>query len=123
MKFPVLEKHYSQDKTLSGNDHYHAMDFDDLKSFVQLLSNRKKMKGTGIKEMKLEQSAILHARRSVYYAKSVSAGSILTETDIISKRPGHGISPMHWESIIGKTLLNDVESDKALQWSDFSNTK
>jgi sialic acid synthase SpsE len=119
----VLEKHYSQDKTLSGNDHYHAMDFDDLKSFVQLLSNRKKMKGTGIKEMKLEQSAILHARRSIYYSKSMSAGSILTETDIISKRPGHGISPMHWESIIGKTLLNDVQSDKALQWSDFSSTK
>ncbi len=27
----VLEKHFTHDKTLPGNDHYHAMDVDDLK--------------------------------------------------------------------------------------------
>ena len=29
----VLEKHFSHDKSLPGNDHYHAMDKEDLKHF------------------------------------------------------------------------------------------
>ena len=29
----IIEKHFTHDKTLPGNDHYHAMDKDDLKLF------------------------------------------------------------------------------------------
>ena len=30
----ILEKHFTHDKTLPGNDHYHAMDKTDLKNFI-----------------------------------------------------------------------------------------
>ena len=29
----ILEKHYTYNKKLSGNDHYHSMDMDDLGKF------------------------------------------------------------------------------------------
>ena len=29
----VIEKHFTHDKNLKGNDHYHAMDMNDLKIF------------------------------------------------------------------------------------------
>ena len=32
----VLEKHFTHDKTLPGNDHYHAMDVHDLKRFCEM---------------------------------------------------------------------------------------
>ena len=32
----VLEKHFTHDKTLPGNDHYHAMDKEDLKHFIHV---------------------------------------------------------------------------------------
>ena len=30
----VIEKHFTSDKSLPGNDHYHAMDVNDLKTFM-----------------------------------------------------------------------------------------
>jgi len=29
----IIEKHFTYDKTLPGDDHYHAMDKDDLQLF------------------------------------------------------------------------------------------
>ena len=33
----IIEKHFTHDKTLTGNDHYHAMDKEDLKIFLNKL--------------------------------------------------------------------------------------
>ena len=30
----VIEKHFTHNKSLEGNDHYHAMDVEDLRSFL-----------------------------------------------------------------------------------------
>ena len=31
----VIEKHFTNDKKLKGNDHYHSMDKDDLKTLIK----------------------------------------------------------------------------------------
>ena len=31
----VIEKHFTDNKKKSGNDHYHSMDFEDLKVFLR----------------------------------------------------------------------------------------
>ena len=33
----IIEKHFTDDKTAKGNDHYHAMDIDDLKNYKSTL--------------------------------------------------------------------------------------
>ena len=33
----IIEKHFTHDKKLKGNDHYHSMDKDDLKNFYPWL--------------------------------------------------------------------------------------
>ena len=113
----VIEKHFTHDKNLPGNDHYHSMDINDLRNFHNRLQNITYLLGK--KEMPrpcaCEASAIINARRSIVTNKSLRSGHQLTESDLICKRPCTGISSSSWDSLIGKTLTVDLEADVALQ--------
>ena len=116
----VIEKHFTNDKTLPGNDHYHAMDVDDLIRFVELIEQIHISLGPNSHKKPIETENIsrLNARRSIVLARYVSAGQELIEKDLTYKRPGTGISPLHWDEIIGTKTIRELESDHILKWSD-----
>src|SRR5690554_2375128 len=91
----VLEKHFTHDKNLPGNDHYHAMDMHDLMAFKNKLEVYKGLLTGKGKDLSKESLARKHARRSIVTAKPLAAGTVLSESDLIAKRPAHGISPIH----------------------------
>ena len=43
-------------------------------------------------------------------------GEVITETDLIAKRPGTGISPTYQNIVIGRALLQDCPEDTVLTW-------
>jgi len=47
----------------------------------------------------------------------MKAGEIIKKEDIISLRPGNGISPMEWENVIGKKLNRAYSTTEMLEWS------
>jgi N-acetylneuraminate synthase len=115
----VLEKHFTHDKSLPGNDHYHAMDVQDLKKFIanvdmlsETLGERHKM------PLPEEAPAREHARRSIVLERTLKAGHVITEADITCKRPAHGVSPEFWDRVVGRTLARDLDVDHVLQWQD-----
>jgi N-acetylneuraminate synthase len=112
----ILEKHFTHDKTLPGNDHYHAMNESDLKAFVEKQKTYKKLIAGDTKDISKESAARLHARRSIVANGAIKAGEIITEDMLIAKRPAHGISPVHWDDIVGKTAKQDIADDDLLTW-------
>lgn len=114
----ILEKHFTHDKGLPGNDHYHAMDKEDLKAFNLKLQTYGRLLNDGEKGKNLEKEAAarLHARRSIVAHIDIKKGEVLTEDKLIAKRPGHGISPIHWDELIGMTALVDIEEDALIKW-------
>lgn len=112
----ILEKHFTHDKTLPGNDHYHAMNKEDLARFTQSLDTYRTLYGNGTKDLGHEEMAILHARRSIVAASDIAPGEMLTEENLIAKRPGHGISPVHWDELIGATASESIAADTAVEW-------
>ncbi len=50
-------------------------------------------------------------------ARDIKAGETLTEDMLIAKRPGHGISPVHWDDIVGRKAACDIAEDDLLAWS------
>lgn len=116
----ILEKHFTHDKTLPGNDHYHAMDVDDLKQFVAHIADVRALIGPEVHKRPLESEtpARLHARRSIVLDKAVRSGEVITATHLTCKRPGTGISPLHWEEVIGMRARRDLDADTVLAWSD-----
>ncbi len=112
----ILEKHFTHDKNLPGNDHYHAMDKSDLKCFKKKADKYRKMISSGNKNLSLENMARKHARRSIVAAGDIKAGEKLTEENLMVKRPGHGISPLHWDVVVGKKSIKNIKNDELLTW-------
>jgi N-acetylneuraminate synthase len=115
----ILEKHFTHDKTLPGNDHYHAMDKKDLKFFNQNLDHLFELLGEEEKRsLPSEDSARQNARRSLVARQHISAGKRIQPEDITWKRPAAGISPREIDKIINSKTAKDIPEDTILQWSD-----
>ena len=113
----VIEKHFTHDKTLPGNDHYHAMDKDDLKRFIGRLEKYRLLFGeSDTKVLEWESDARKYARRSVIAAKDIQEGDVITEENITAKRPGTGISPTFWDDLLGMKAAVDIPEDTIMQW-------
>lgn len=116
----IVEKHFTLNRNLPGPDHLASLEPNELKSMVKAIRNiESAISGNGIKvpsESEINNIAI--ARKSIHVAKDLLIGHIITEKDLISLRPGDGISPMFWETIIGKKLtVNKLKFEK-LNFSD-----
>ncbi|MDD3019689.1 MAG: N-acetylneuraminate synthase family protein [Alphaproteobacteria bacterium] len=116
----VLEKHYTYDKTLPGNDHYHAMDKDDLAKFVDKLKDYKMLYGAGPRNMALESQAIQNARRRILVEVGVKKGEKLTEKNLIALRSNKGIEISRWDEVVGRVASKDMDKGAPVCWGDFS---
>ena len=118
----VIEKHFTHDKSLKGNDHYHAMDKNDLIVFKSLINKINSLIGTADDKYPIpeEKIAIKNARRSIVAKKSMRKGHKLISEDLICKRPGFGISPIFWDNVVGSVLKKDVGNDELISWDDLS---
>ena len=56
------------------------------------------------------------ARRSLVLTRDMRAGEIIRSTDVISKRPGTGISPSFQKIVIGRKVVRDLPEDTVLTW-------
>lgn len=111
----VIEKHFTLDKSMPGPDHKASLEPNELKEMVKAI--RKVERAMGSKEKiptkaELENSKV--ARKSIVASKDIKKGEIFTEENITTKRPGIGISPMNWNSIIGKRAERDYSKDELI---------
>ena len=108
----IIEKHFTFDKTLPGNDHYHAMDKEDLKTFFKIVDRNNIILGKSeITYLESEEPARLHARRSLVAIKDIPKGKTIERSDLTWKRPAHGISPKDIDLVVGKKAKLDIKED------------
>jgi len=111
----IIEKHFTIDKTMDGPDHKSSIDPEELKAMVSSIRNIEKALGSSIKKpSKSEKPNISMARKSIVARKSIKKGELFTENNLTTKRPGTGLSPMEWDSIIGKVAKRDYQIDDLL---------
>ena len=116
----ILEKHFTHDKSLPGNDHYHAMDKNDLKVFCQNLNEIFNLLGNfKVGAINEEILAIKNARRSLVASKVIKKGQIVKVEHLTFKRPANGISPKFIDEVLGKIAKEDITEDSVLIWKMF----
>ncbi len=117
----ILEKHFTLDKTLQGNDHYHGMAPEDVVKFRQNIGFIAKLNGMKNKQPLIcESSARKEARRSIVTVRDIKKGEVITKEDITFKRPGTGIYPSEIDSVIGKSAKIDIAEDTLLDFEMLS---
>jgi len=112
----IIEKHFTLDKTMSGPDHRASIDPSELAAMVKAIRNVEKAMGSPAKQVSdSERPNIVVARKSIVAARDIKAGEIFSPENITVKRPGNGISPMLWDSVIGKKASRDFEYDNLIE--------
>ena len=113
----VIEKHFTLDKTLPGNDHYHAGEPEDFKKAIANFKWIDTVLGSNEKTvLDCEIIPRREARRSLVLTRNMKAGEVITATDLMPKRPGTGISPEFVEIVLGRKVVRELEEDTILTW-------
>lgn len=113
----IIEKHFTHDKSLPGNDHYHAMDVEDLKKFNKNLDEILPIIGDEkVHALKSEGISRENARRSLVAKREIPKGKTIEYDDLTWKRPASGISPRLIDDVIGKESVRNIEADEVLKW-------
>ena len=113
----VIEKHFTLDKTLPGNDHYHAGDPEDFRKAIANFKLIDSILGSAEKTvLDCELVPRREARRSLVLTRDMKKGEVISEKDIMAKRPGTGISPQYTEIVVGRKILQDLAEDTVLTW-------
>ena len=112
----ILEKHFTLDKTLTGNDHAHSMDSDDVLKFKNNLKFLFKINGYKNKQPLICESFMKREfRKSIVAGRDINEGELIKSDDLNFKRPATGISPESVDEVVGKTarvkILKDSQID------------
>ncbi len=112
----IIEKHFTIDKNMTGPDHKASLNPDELKAMITAIRNIELALGNGLKiPSQSEIKNIDIARKSIVAGCSIKEGDVFTEKNIAIKRPGTGISPMEWDTILGKTAIRNFNEDELIE--------
>lgn len=112
----VVEKHFTLRRADGGVDSAFSLEPEEMKSLVieterAWQSLGKVTYGAGDAEQKS-----LVFRRSIYIAQDVKAGEILTKTNLRCVRPGLGLPPKFYETLLGRRINQDAKKGTPMRW-------
>lgn len=112
----VIEKHFTLDRNMSGPDHKASLEPDELMRMVAGIRSIEKALGDGNKVIthnELQNRDV--ARKSIVAGMDIQEGEVFTDSNLTTKRPGTGISPMEWDEIIGTKAKQSYVKDDLIQ--------
>jgi N,N'-diacetyllegionaminate synthase len=111
----VIEKHFTIDRSLTGPDHKASLEPNELLAMVKAIRNIEVALGSDVKEpTSSEIKNIRIARRSILAGRKIEIGEILSASNLVIKRPGDGVSPMHWDHLIGQIASRKYLPDEKI---------
>jgi N-acetylneuraminate synthase len=112
----LIEKHFTLDKNLPGPDHKASATPSEMTQLVSDVRRAEVMRGQGGKRVTdSERRNINIARKSIVARRNIRKGELLTADNITCKRPGNGISPMHWYDVLGTTAIDNFNEDEMIR--------
>ncbi|MBW0180978.1 MAG: N-acetylneuraminate synthase [Vulcanococcus sp.] len=113
----VIEKHITLDSNMEGPDHKASLEPDHFAAMVHGVRVVERAMGDGIKRpTPCERANLAIVRKSLVASRAIQAGQSFTTENITSKRPGTGISPMHWDALIGRNASRAYHPDELIEW-------
>lgn len=106
----VVEKHFIIDRSIGGPDAAFSMNKEEFRQLV--IDIRATESSLGHIDYSLSpkiKQARLSAGRSLYVAKDIKAGEILTRKNVRCVRPGYSLHPRYWKEIMGKVTKEDLK--------------
>ncbi|WP_017185620.1 pseudaminic acid synthase [Alkalibacillus haloalkaliphilus] len=112
----VVEKHFTLDRADGGVDAAFSMEPLEMKTLVN--ESRRAWQALGkvsYGPTEAEENS-LRFRRSIYVAQDIQAGALLTEENIRVVRPGHGLPPKYYDTVLGQRAKHKLTAGTPLSW-------
>lgn len=117
----VIEKHVTVDKSLPGPDQHASMEPEEFALMVQTIREVELSLGSDKKLVSSsERMNIPIARRGLYAARDIPAGSVITSEDLIALRPEALVSPMEYDSIIDAVATRSFSKHEPITFEGIS---
>jgi pseudaminic acid synthase len=114
----LIEKHFIVDRNVGGPDSFFSLEPDEFRAMVTAVRDAEKALGKPRFGAGEEERASVGFRRSLFVAKPVRAGEVLTCDVVRSVRPSHGLSPQWLPEILGRVASHDLEAGEPLSFAD-----
>lgn len=115
----VIEKHFTLSKNLYGPDHRASLEPAELQEMVLAIREVEAELGAAKKSptfSELKNRQIV--RKSLVAARPIRRGESFSEENVLCKRPGDGLSPMAYWSILGKEARRDYREEELIEYTD-----
>jgi N-acetylneuraminate synthase len=108
----VIEKHFTIDRTMEGNDHRVSLLPSEFKDMVRSIREVEEAMG-GNKPRVLTQGELMNREvlaKSIVAARPIAEGQIITSDDLALQSPGQGLQPYHRPSLLGRAARRQMET-------------
>jgi N-acetylneuraminate synthase len=112
----LIEKHVTMDRNGGGADDSFSLEPSELKALCQDTKTAWQALGKVNYERTEAEKGNVKFRRSLYVVKDIKTGEELTPDNVRSIRPGFGLAPKHYETVLGKKAKLDIERGTALSF-------
>lgn len=112
----IIEKHITLDRNLPGPDHAASLEIGEFAHLVSDIRTVEQALGQPYKvasQVELDNAAL--ARKSLVAAGNISEGDIFGPNNVGVKRPGSGLSPMLYWSLLGRRARRTYCPDELLE--------
>ena len=116
----VIEKHFTLRRADGGVDSAFSMEPQELRQLREETERAAQALGTvsyGPTDSELKS---LVFRRSLYISRDVRAGELLTADNVRNVRPGFGLPPKFYETVMGKRVNRDLPAGTPVHWDLFA---
>ena len=112
----MIEKHFTLSRADGGVDSAFSMEPDEMRTLVAETERAWQALGKiSYGPTEKEQKSLIF-RRSLYIVKDMKEGDILTKENLRAIRPGLGLPPKYYDTLLGKRVNKDVQRGTALSW-------
>jgi N-acetylneuraminate synthase len=112
----IIEKHLTLSRSVPGPDTAFSLEPHEFKKMVEAIRIAEKALGKVSYGLSANEMSSRVFRRSLFVVQDIKAGEPLTERNVRSIRPGHGLPPKHLPEVLGRRFVRDLERGTPLTW-------
>lgn len=112
----VIEKHFTLRRADGGVDSTFSIEPEELKLLVIESERAFLAMGKIYYGVQKEEIKSLRFKRSIYIVKDIKAGEPLTKENVRVIRPGDGLQPKYYETVLGKKTTVDIKAGTPFSW-------
>jgi pseudaminic acid synthase len=115
----VIEKHLTLSRNQGGPDSGFSLEPNEFKQMVEAVRTTEKALGKIKYGATLKEKASLTFRRSLFVVEDIKVGGEISNLNVRSIRPGHGLQPKYFDQILGRRVVKDVLRGTPVTWDLF----